>query len=100
MTINIFFSLVVCEKGSSINDVTVLGGGGGQGFCDDSTKVLVIKRVTMGELVPKIVPNCVTSFIFMDDPKVEICLFTSEHFSLIFLSRKNSKQTKRCIGPY
>ncbi len=36
-------------KGSSINDVTVLGGGGGcQGCCDNSTKALVVKRVTMG----------------------------------------------------
>ena len=35
-------------KGSSINDVTVFGGGG-QGFCDGSTKALVIKSVTMGE---------------------------------------------------
>ena len=34
-------------KGSSINDVTVLGGGG-QGFCDNSSKSLVIKRVTIG----------------------------------------------------
>ena len=34
-------------KGSSINDVTVLGGGG-QGFFDDSTKALVTKRLTMG----------------------------------------------------
>ena len=37
----------VCCKGSSINDVTVLGGGG-RGFCDNSTKALVIKPVTMG----------------------------------------------------
>ena len=47
--------------GSSINDVTVLGGGG-KGFFDD--KDLVTKRVTMG--VSKIFQNCVTSF--MDDP--------------------------------
>ncbi len=33
-------------KGSFINDVTV---GGGQGFCDNSTKPSVIKSVTMGE---------------------------------------------------
>ena len=31
------------NKGSSINDVTVLGGKGYQGFCDDSTKALVLK---------------------------------------------------------
>ena len=41
-------------------------GVGGQVFCDDSTKALVIKCVTMGEWVSKIVRNCVTSF--MDDP--------------------------------
>ena len=34
--------------GSSINDVTALGGGGGQGSCDNSTKALVIKCMTMG----------------------------------------------------
>ena len=34
------------DKGSSMNDVTVFGG---QIFCDDSTKGLVIKRVMMGE---------------------------------------------------
>ena len=33
--------------GSSINDVTVLAGGG-QGFWDDCTKPLAIKRVTKG----------------------------------------------------
>ena len=54
-------------KGTSINDVTVLVGGGGQGFCDDSTQALVIKRVTIGGMgVSKIVQKCVTSFI--DDP--------------------------------
>ncbi len=35
-------------KGSSINDVTVLGGRGYRGFCHNSTKALVIKSVTMG----------------------------------------------------
>jgi hypothetical protein len=35
-------------KGSSINDVTALGGRGYKGFCDESTKALVIKCVTMG----------------------------------------------------
>jgi hypothetical protein len=34
-------------KGSSINDFTVLGGGG-QGFCDKSTKALVIENFTRG----------------------------------------------------
>ena len=53
-------------KGSSINDVTVLGGRGYQGFRDDSTIALVIKSVTMGDGVSKIIENCVTSF--MDDP--------------------------------
>ena len=37
----------VYDRGSSIYDVTVIGGGG-QGFCDNSTKTLVIKRVTIG----------------------------------------------------
>ena len=32
-------------KGSSINDVKEEGG---KGFCDDSSKALVIKQVTMG----------------------------------------------------
>ncbi len=35
-------------KGSSINDVTALGGRECQGFCDNSTKPLVMKSVTMG----------------------------------------------------
>ena len=35
-------------KGSSINDVTVLGGRGYQGFCDNSIKALFQKRLTMG----------------------------------------------------
>ena len=34
--------------GSSINDVTVWEGGGGQGYCDDSNKAFVIKHETMG----------------------------------------------------
>jgi hypothetical protein len=33
-------------KGLSINDVTFLGGGG-QEYCNDSTKALVIKCMTM-----------------------------------------------------
>ena len=44
-------------KGSSVNDVTVLWGD--QGFCDGSTKVLVIKSVEMGEGVK----NWMTSFL-------------------------------------
>ena len=39
--------ILATAKGSFINDVTVLGGGR-QGFCDDSSKALVIKPVTMG----------------------------------------------------
>ena len=34
------------SKWSSINDVTVIGGGG-QGFCDNRTKAIVIKRMMM-----------------------------------------------------
>ena len=41
-------------SGSSINDVTVIGGGG-QVFCDDSTNALLIRRVTMGG---RSVKNC------------------------------------------
>ena len=65
-------------KGSSINDVTVLGEGEGQRFCDDSTKALVIKGVTMGggEGVSKIVQNRVTSL--MDNPYVIIVRFICE----------------------
>ena len=37
-----------------INDVKVLGVGSG-GFCDDSVKAFVIKSVTMGGNVSKIV---------------------------------------------
>ena len=39
---------------------------GGQGFCDNSTKALVINTVTMGEGGSKIVQNCMT--LFMDEP--------------------------------
>ncbi len=39
---------MLVHKGSSINEVTALGGRGYQGFCDNSTKALVIKSVTMG----------------------------------------------------
>jgi hypothetical protein len=34
--------------GPSINDVTALGGRGYQGFCNNSTKALLIKTVMMG----------------------------------------------------
>jgi hypothetical protein len=37
---------VIADQGSSINDVTVIGGGG-EGFCNNSIKALVIKSVTM-----------------------------------------------------
>ena len=52
-------------QGSSINDVTGVGGGS-QGFCVNCTKVSIIKSVTMGEGGSKNVIYCVTSF--MDDP--------------------------------
>ncbi len=42
------FEKIHCPQGSSINDVTALGGRGYQGFCDNSAKALVIKSVTMG----------------------------------------------------
>ena len=54
---DLFHNVVILfSLGSSKNDVPVLGGEG-QLFCDDSTKVLVIKLVTMGEGVE----NYVTS---------------------------------------
>ncbi len=40
-------------KGSSINGVTVVGEGGGKGFCDNSTKASVIKSMTFGGRVVK-----------------------------------------------
>ena len=49
--------------GSSINNVTALGGREYQGFCDNSTKALVVKSMTIGEGVYKIIKNCVTSFV-------------------------------------
>ncbi len=39
---------------------------GYQGFCDNSTKALVLKRETKG--VSKIIENCVS--LFIDDPSV------------------------------
>ena len=68
---------MILTKGSSINDVTVLRGGG-QGFCDGSTKALVIKSVTMGE---KIVQNCVTSCMY-DPQQCEMIIFESLVFTL------------------
>ena len=53
---------------SPINNITVLGGGG-QGFCDNITKALVIKCLTIGGGGSKMVHNCVTSF--MDDPNYQ-----------------------------
>ena len=44
------------QKGSSINDVTVLGGGS-PWFCEDSNKALVIKKFDDGEGGVKIVPR-------------------------------------------
>ncbi len=41
--------------GSSINDVSVVGRRGCQGFCDNSTKAILMKSVTMGEGVSKII---------------------------------------------
>ena len=44
-----WYSRLYRTKGPSINDFTVLEGGGGQLFCGDSTKTLVLKTVRMGE---------------------------------------------------
>ena len=64
---NVDINSTLC-LGSSINDITVLGG---QWFCDVSTKAFVIKSVTMGGggCASKIVQNWVTSL--MDDPLCE-----------------------------
>ena len=43
-------------------------GGGGEGFCDDITKVLVIKRMTMGEGV-KICPKLSDAIFFLSEIK-------------------------------
>ena len=41
--------VTITDKGSSINEVRVMWSGrGGQGFRDDSSKALVLKRLTMG----------------------------------------------------
>ena len=60
MTLTLF-----CCKGSSINDVTVLGRV--KDFVTAVLKALVIKSVTVGGGGSKIVQNCVTSF--KDDPQ-------------------------------
>ena len=70
--------------GSSINDVTVLGGGGGgYGICDNSTMALVIKRVTMGgggvKHCPKLRdviygrPQCTNAVICLDLCSINVC---------------------------
>ena len=72
-----------CANGSFINDVTVLGGG----FCDGSTKALVIKRVTMGVGGVKNYTNCMTSS--MDDPYTMV---------LYFLFYPDDRNTKNVVG--
>ena len=52
-------------KGSSINDVTVLGGGC-QGFCDNSALVIIKSVMMGGGGGSKTVVNCVS--LFLDDP--------------------------------
>jgi hypothetical protein len=47
LPLSVFGGECVHGKGSSINDVTVVGRGG-LGFCDNRCKVMVIKSVTMG----------------------------------------------------
>ncbi len=53
-------------RGSSINDVTALGGRGYQGFWDNINNLLILKRMTG---VSKNIQSCVTSL--MDDPYAE-----------------------------
>jgi hypothetical protein len=52
------------DKGTSKNDVTARGGG--LLNSTNSTKTILLKSVTMGGGVSKIIENCVASF--MDDP--------------------------------
>jgi hypothetical protein len=75
----------VGPKGPPTNDVTAVGRRGYQGLCDNITKALLLKSVTMGEGVSKIIQNCVTSF--MDDPKKS---FTSVLSYILFLRKINS----------
>jgi hypothetical protein len=93
-------------KGSSINDVTVLGGRRYQGFCDNSTKALVMKSVTMGRGpgVSKMIEYCVTSF--MDDPLLGFLETRTTRMgwkklvsSKVHTPAKRISQVERCQGP-
>ncbi len=57
--------LLRCQ-GSSINDVTVIRGEGGQGFCATVLRLQKKKYLTMGVEGSNNIQNCVTSF--MNDP--------------------------------
>ena len=58
-----------------INDVTVLEGGGGQGFWDNSTKALVITSMALRRGGSTIVQNYVTSFMASPKLKQSLSLF-------------------------
>jgi hypothetical protein len=47
--LNVNAKISFSTQGPSINDVTARQGRGYQGFCDNSTKALLLKSVTMGE---------------------------------------------------
>ena len=68
----------------------------GQGFCDDSTKALVLKTVTMGEEVSKIVRNCMTSF--MHDPDYKSRGFFQLHFGSRALVRGGGDEVEDVHG--
>jgi hypothetical protein len=72
------------NKGSSINDVTLWGG---QGFCDTSTKALVIESVTIRGEGSKIVKNCV--ILFMNNPLRESFLFKNILSGLNFVVKRH-----------
>ena len=83
--------------GSPINDVTVVRGER-EVYCDDSTKVLVIKRVTMGEGVkncPELrhiwtIPMCDIDFSMKTRGQI-ILLFSEFHYSRSFVWRKTER---------
>ena len=62
--------------GLYINDVKALGGRG-QGFCDDSTKALVLNSITVGEESSKIARRHLLTTI---NEKVECQLFLPDSF--------------------
>jgi hypothetical protein len=81
---------MIMLKGSSINDVTVVGGRGYQGFCDNSTKASVIKSVTIGEAGVINVPK-LRGVIYGRPLNVSVhqCWLTRVNFNTFNLHSKN-----------